>query len=106
MTQDSLWYVAVDGRQEGPLPLSSIVARVQSGTLDPRRAHVFCQGMANWEPMTTRAEFSSRPGAMPAASTCRMRPPRWFPVWSTPGRGSECLTCAPELEAKRHIFPP
>ncbi|QQR72831.1 MAG: TIGR00266 family protein [Holophagales bacterium] len=67
MTQDSLWYVAVDGRQEGPLPLSSIVARVQSGTLDPRRTHVFCQGMANWEPMTARAEFSSRPGAMPAA---------------------------------------
>ncbi|HSM51522.1 MAG TPA: TIGR00266 family protein [Thermoanaerobaculia bacterium] len=63
MSSETLWYIAVDGRQEGPLPAAEIASRLQAGGLDPRRTHVFRQGMAGWEPMSGRAEFAIAPGA-------------------------------------------
>ncbi|HEV8628975.1 MAG TPA: AIM24 family protein, partial [Thermoanaerobaculia bacterium] len=61
------WYVAVNGQQQGPMSAADVVARVRAGQLD-RSAHVFTQGMANWEPITSRAEFAeafSGPTAAP-----------------------------------------
>jgi uncharacterized protein (TIGR00266 family) len=75
MSQETLWYVAVDGRQEGPLPLGGILARIQAGALDPRRTHVFCQGMANWEPMTARPEFALRAAGAPSAAPAAVSTP-------------------------------
>ena len=51
------WFVAVAGQQHGPMSTADVVARVRAGQLD-RSAHVFAQGMANWEPITSRAEFA------------------------------------------------
>jgi uncharacterized protein (TIGR00266 family) len=51
------WYVAVAGQQQGPMSAADVIARVRAGQLD-RSAHVFAQGMANWEPITSRAEFA------------------------------------------------
>jgi len=65
MTSETLWYIAVDGRQEGPLPASEIANRARAGALDPRRTHVFRQGMAGWEPMSARPEFAAGPGPVP-----------------------------------------
>ena len=61
------WYVAVSGQQQGPMSAADVVARVRAGQLD-RSAHVFTQGMANWEPIASRAEFAeafSGPTAAP-----------------------------------------
>ncbi len=51
------WYVAVAGQQQGPMSGDDVIARVRAGQLD-RSAHVFTQGMANWEPIGNRAEFA------------------------------------------------
>ncbi len=51
------WYVAVAGQQQGPMSTADIVSRVRSGQLD-RSAHVFTQGMVNWEPIASRPEFA------------------------------------------------
>ena len=59
MNQETLFYLAIDGRQEGPWPLSAIRARVAAGALDPRRTHLFAQGMAGWELMSARPEFAA-----------------------------------------------
>ncbi len=51
------WYVAVAGQQQGPWSTADVVARVRSGQLD-RSAHVFTQGMTNWETIGSRPEFA------------------------------------------------
>jgi uncharacterized protein (TIGR00266 family) len=61
------WYVAVAGQQQGPMSAADVVARVRAGQLD-RSAHVFTQGMANWEPITSRAEFAEAFGGGAAAA--------------------------------------
>ena len=62
------WYVAVAGQQQGPMSAADVISRVRAGQLD-RSAHVFTQGMANWEPISSRAEFASAFGGAAAAVT-------------------------------------
>ena len=57
MSTERLWYLATDGRQEGPYPESDVVARIRAGRAD-HRVHVFTQGLANWEPIHLRPEFA------------------------------------------------
>ncbi len=59
---DNSWYVAVQGRQEGPFPESEVVARIRAGRID-RQAHVYSQGMAGWAGITTVAQFAGAFGA-------------------------------------------
>jgi uncharacterized protein (TIGR00266 family) len=58
MSTESLWYVGINGQQEGPLPTSAIVARIQAGTL-PDATYVFSQGMANWTPIRSVQPFAA-----------------------------------------------
>jgi uncharacterized protein (TIGR00266 family) len=51
------WYVAIEGKQEGPLPAAEVVARIRSGRID-RAAHVFSDGMSGWQPVGSAAEFA------------------------------------------------
>ncbi|MBI2212334.1 MAG: TIGR00266 family protein [Acidobacteria bacterium] len=66
------WFVAVAGKQLGPWPTEEVVRRIHNGEIS-REAHVFAQGMAGWEPIASRAEFSgaftrpSAPAPAPAA---------------------------------------
>jgi len=55
---DQVWYVAVQGQQQGPFSVEEIISGAQSGKFD-RNAHVFKQGMAQWTPITSQGEFSS-----------------------------------------------
>src|SRR5688500_18719018 len=66
-----VWYVAVGGQQQGPLSAAEIIARVRGGQLD-RGAHVFTQGMANWEPIASRPEFAE---AFAGGTAAPMAPP-------------------------------
>ncbi len=59
------WYVAVNGEQQGPWTTAEIQQKLQAGAID-RSAHVFAQGMANWEPISSRSEFSSTLRSAPA----------------------------------------
>ncbi len=72
------WYIAVRGQQQGPYPTEQVVEMIRSRQVQ-RDAHVFAQGMANWEPITSRAEFAqafagpapapiAAPAAAPAAA--------------------------------------
>jgi uncharacterized protein (TIGR00266 family) len=58
MSGEVSWYVAVNGRQEGPFPASEIVGRARAGSV-PRGAHVFAAGMAGWVPITSVPEFAT-----------------------------------------------
>ncbi|HVS02105.1 MAG TPA: TIGR00266 family protein [Thermoanaerobaculia bacterium] len=53
-----VWYVAVAGQQQGPFSADEVTCRARAGELD-RSAHVFTQGMANWEPIGSRAELAA-----------------------------------------------
>lgn len=64
---DNVWYVAVGGQQQGPMNRDEVIAGIRGGRFG-RDAHVFSQGMANWVPVTSQAEFAeafSGPGAPP-----------------------------------------
>ena len=52
------WWVAIDGKQEGPFATEEVVRRIRAGQI-PRSAHVFAQGLAAWEPVSSRGEFAS-----------------------------------------------
>ena len=58
----SQWFVAGGGEQEGPLSTEEVVSRIRGGQI-PRSAHVFAQGLAAWQPVTSRAEFAAAFGA-------------------------------------------
>jgi len=57
----SEWYVAVDGKQQGPFSEADVVERIRRGQLG-RSAHVFTQGMADWEPIGSRQPFAAALG--------------------------------------------
>lgn len=56
------WYVAVGGKQEGPLTAEEVVRRIRAGQI-PRSAHVFAQRLAGWEPVSSRGEFAAAFGS-------------------------------------------
>ncbi len=62
MANGAQWYVAVDGKQEGPVAAEEVVARVRAGRLD-RNAHLYGPGMKAWVPITSVPEFAAAFGA-------------------------------------------
>ncbi len=64
MSEERIWHVAVDGRQEGPYSAAEIAGRLAAGRLD-RRAHVFRQGMAEWQPLSSVGELAGALGTAP-----------------------------------------
>jgi uncharacterized protein (TIGR00266 family) len=62
---ETQWYVAIQGRQEGPYPESEVTARIRDGRVG-RDAHVFSAGMAAWAPVVSVAAFAGAFGGAPA----------------------------------------
>jgi uncharacterized protein (TIGR00266 family) len=58
MANEAQWYVAVNGKQEGPIPAAEVTERIRAGRLD-RNAHVFGPGMKAWAAIGTVAEFAA-----------------------------------------------
>jgi uncharacterized protein (TIGR00266 family) len=61
MTEQNAWYVAVSGKQEGPMSLEDVRQRIRAGRLT-RADHVFASGMASWVAAGTRPEFAAEFG--------------------------------------------
>jgi uncharacterized protein (TIGR00266 family) len=55
---ETSWHVAVEGRQEGPFPEETVVARIRSGALG-RNAHVFAAGMPGWVAVHSVPQFAA-----------------------------------------------
>ncbi len=55
---DQIWYVAVDGKQEGPYKAEEIEERIRSGSV-ARGAHVYRDGMGNWAPVVSEPRFAA-----------------------------------------------
>ncbi len=53
---ETSWYVAIQGKQEGPLAEAELVARVRAGRVS-RDAHVFATGMPGWAPIASVEAF-------------------------------------------------
>lgn len=45
----SLWHIAVEGKQYGPYDIETIKSMLLSSQIDHLKAHVWQEGMANWE---------------------------------------------------------
>ncbi len=56
------WYLAVGGKQEGPMSEGEIVERIRARRVDTS-AHVFAQGMDGWVPIGNREPFASAFGS-------------------------------------------
>jgi uncharacterized protein (TIGR00266 family) len=54
----SQWYLAIQGRQEGPFTTDQVLERLRTRQIDGS-AFVFAQGMDNWAPLSSRPEFAS-----------------------------------------------
>jgi uncharacterized protein (TIGR00266 family) len=58
----SEWYVAVDGKQQGPFSREEVQSKLTTGALD-HSAYVFKNGMGDWVPIASTAEFGAASGA-------------------------------------------
>jgi uncharacterized protein (TIGR00266 family) len=56
MSGEQQWYLAIGGKQHGPLTSDEVQDRIRSGSVS-RDAHIFTQGMDNWAPITTQHDF-------------------------------------------------
>lgn len=54
----SEWYVAVEGKQQGPMSADEVRAKIRSGEVDSR-AHVFTEGMSDWQTIAGHADFAA-----------------------------------------------
>jgi membrane protease subunit (stomatin/prohibitin family) len=61
---EAVWYLGINGKQEGPLDASAIQQRIASGQVS-RATLAWKQGMAGWEPAGEVGEFSSLFAAVP-----------------------------------------
>jgi uncharacterized protein (TIGR00266 family) len=61
---DAVWYVAVGGKQEGPMSEADVIARIAGGRLGAA-AHVFTQQIGSWVPIGSRSEFAAALSAAP-----------------------------------------
>jgi uncharacterized protein (TIGR00266 family) len=50
------WYLALSGRQVGPMPEQEVIANIENGTADGNTL-VFTAGMTNWAPISTVPQF-------------------------------------------------
>ncbi len=55
---DRIWYLAIDGQQEGPWRAEEIEERIRSGAV-ARDAHVYRDGMGGWAPVVGEARFAA-----------------------------------------------
>ena len=55
---DQIWYLAIDGKQEGPYTGEDIEERIRSGSV-ARGAHVYRDGMGNWAPVVSEPRFAA-----------------------------------------------
>ena len=55
---DQVWYLAIDGKQEGPYSAEDIEGRIRAGSV-ARGAHVYRDGMGNWAPVTSEPRFAA-----------------------------------------------
>jgi uncharacterized protein (TIGR00266 family) len=66
------WFVAIDGRQEGPYPTSDILKNLQNGVYGPN-TYVWRQGFQNWLEISQCPELSmqsfSPPPVMPSSGS-------------------------------------
>ncbi len=56
MSSEAVWYVAVEGKQEGPFTAAAIVEKIRKNEID-RQTFVFTPGMANWEALESILQF-------------------------------------------------
>ena len=55
---DQIWYLAIDGKQEGPYRGEDIEERIRTGSV-ARGAHVYRDGMGNWAPVVSEPRFAA-----------------------------------------------
>lgn len=63
---DNVWFVAVQGQQQGPMSRDEVVVGIQSGRFK-RDAHVYSQGLDSWAPISSQfgEAFSAAPSPPP-----------------------------------------
>ena len=72
---DKRWYVTWDDQRFGPYLEEELIDRVRNDKVDIS-AYVFCEGMKNWEPISTHPEFSAAFSYIPPSPTkLKFEPP-------------------------------
>ncbi len=56
MSSEAVWYVAVEGKQEGPFSVAAIQEKIRKGEID-RGTFVFTPGMTSWEALESVLQF-------------------------------------------------
>ncbi|MAF26825.1 MAG: TIGR00266 family protein [Gemmatimonadota bacterium] len=66
MASGDVWYLAIEGKNEGPYPKSEVEARIADGSVDAE-TYVYGPGTNNWEMLGRVADFAAAFGGVPSA---------------------------------------
>jgi uncharacterized protein (TIGR00266 family) len=91
MANDQQWYMAIGGRQVGPVGEQEIVSNVRNGSIDAKTL-LFTAGMTNWTPLKEVPQFAAH---LNAGSSAAAAPP------SAPGFGAPSAQSYAPLTGRR-----
>ncbi len=57
MQGEKVWYVGINGQQQGPMPTAHVLSGIDEGSIT-EGCYVFAQGMAAWTPISTVSPFT------------------------------------------------
>jgi len=83
MANDQQWYMAIGGRQVGPVGEQEIVSNLRNGSIDAKTL-LFTAGMTNWTPLKEVPQFAAH---LNAGSSAAAAPPS-APGFSAPSAQS------------------
>jgi len=86
MANDQQWYMAIGGRQVGPVSEQEIISNLKNGSIDAQTL-VFAAGMSNWAPIREVPQFA--PYLAPAASASGGAPAYTPPAGASGRRAHE-----------------
>ena len=83
MANGQQWYMAIGGRQVGPVTEQEIVSNLKNGSIDAQTL-VFTAGMSNWTPLREVTQFAAH--LAPVAAAPGAPPPAYIPPTGAAGR--------------------
>ena len=64
MQGEKVWYVGINGQQQGPMPTAHVLSGIDEGSIT-EGCYVFAQGMAAWTPAADVGDVAALLAAAP-----------------------------------------
>ena len=99
MSNGQQWYMAIGGRQVGPVGEQEIINNIRNGSIDAKTL-LFTAGMSNWTPLRDVPQFSAHLGGTPTTTSSPGPSPSTAPAYVPPSGNAGMARRAHEIDYK------